>query len=86
LLLLPLSVAFCLQSPTESWAIMADPNPIDHTQPDGAKIKLRLQGDEFFHWQEDLDRFTVLLQRQEYVYAELECIARKAFYNRASGL
>jgi hypothetical protein len=66
--LLSLSTAFCLQSPAESWAITADPNSVEYNQPDGAKIKLRLQGDEFFHWREDPDGFTVLLRWREYVY------------------
>src|SRR6266568_4817228 len=70
--LLVLSAGFWLQSTPKSSAIMADPNPFEWTQPDGSKIKLRLRGDEFFHWREDMAGFTVLLQNQEYVYARLD--------------
>jgi M6 family metalloprotease-like protein len=62
---------FWLTSAHESGAIMADPRPFDYTQPDGTRITLRLRGDEFFHWQEDSEGFTVMLESRTYVYATL---------------
>jgi M6 family metalloprotease-like protein len=56
----------------ESFAIVANPKPVEHIQPDGTRITLRLKGDEFFHWVEDLDGFTVLPKRGIYVYAMLD--------------
>ena len=31
-------------------AVMANPNPIDLEQPDGTKITIKLNGDEFYNW------------------------------------
>jgi M6 family metalloprotease-like protein len=57
-------------------AIMADPRPMEHTQPDGTKIMLRMRGDEFFHWMEDMEGFTVLPKGDAYVYAALDTKGR----------
>ena len=51
--------------------IIADPQPFEHVQPDGSRINLYLRGDEFFHWHEDTNGFTVVLQNGRYVYARL---------------
>src|SRR5688572_19398406 len=53
-------------------AIIADPNPVEFTQPDGTKVTLRLRGDEFFHWLEDVNGFTVVLEKGWHVYARLD--------------
>lgn len=49
----------------------ADPRPFEYTQPDGSKVWLRLRGDEFFDWTEDLQGFTVIRDKGRYVYATL---------------
>lgn len=57
---------------TPAHAIIADPRLSEFTQPDGSKITLRLRGDEFFHWHEDTNGFTAVLQDDRYVYARLD--------------
>ena len=56
----------------ESQAIIASPDPVKLTQPDGAPITLRVRGDEHFHWFEDLAGYTVVLDQGRYVYAQLD--------------
>jgi len=51
---------WCLFGLVHLEAMPADPRPFDFTQPDGSKVTLRLRGDEFFHWHEDLEGFTVV--------------------------
>lgn len=53
-------------------AMPADPRPFDFTQPDGTKVKLRLRGDEFFHWHEDMTGFAVVRDGERFVYATLD--------------
>jgi M6 family metalloprotease-like protein len=54
-------------------AIPADPTPIQVTQPDGSKLTLRLQGDEFVHYTTTLDGYTVLKNADGYyTYARLD--------------
>src|SRR5262245_50786209 len=55
-----------------AFAIMADPKPIQFTQPDGSSVMLHLRGDEFFHWEEDTNGFTVLRVGGQAVYARLD--------------
>jgi len=67
-----LAVLVVLRYSPEAAAIMADPGPFEFTQPDGSKIILHLRGDEFFHWQEDTNGFTVLRDANTFVYAGLD--------------
>ena len=53
-------------------AIIADPNPFEFIQPDGSRVTLRLRGDEFYHWQEDTNGFTIVRQGNRFVYATLD--------------
>ena len=47
--------------------------PIEYKQPDGTTLTIQLQGDEFVHWAETLDGFTVLQNENGfYVYAYSE--------------
>ena len=57
--------------PFSSKANLASPLPVDLVQPDGSKITLHIRGDEYFHWFEDLQGFTVVLEQSTYVYATL---------------
>lgn len=38
----------------------ASPHEYAVKQPDGAIITLAIRGDEFFHWEQDLDGYTVV--------------------------
>lgn len=40
-------------------ACAASPEPFEVEQPDGGKAWLHIRGNEFFHWQEDLEGFVV---------------------------
>ncbi len=59
------SVVYC--GPAQG--VPASPHAILETQPDGAKIVLHIRGSEHFHWQEDVDGYTVLREKNRYVYA-----------------
>jgi M6 family metalloprotease-like protein len=61
-----------LLRPWTAHAINASAEPVDLQQPDGTRITLRVQGDEFFHYYEDLNGFTVMRDRGNYVYANLD--------------
>ena len=52
-------------------AINASGEPLDLSQPDGTRITLRQLGDEFFHWFEDLNGYTVVRVDNSYHYATL---------------
>ncbi len=63
-------VAFSLvAAPGAALANSASPHPVHVIQPDGTEIVLRLRGNERFHWQEDANGYTVLLDGGRYVYA-----------------
>lgn len=65
--------AAMLLAVTQAFAINASPNAVEVTQPDGAKISLRIRGDEYFHWYEDAQGFTVVRDAvKQYVYAGLD--------------
>ena len=53
-----------------SLAVTASPNAFIDTQPDGTEVELRIRGDEYFHWLEDPDKFTVIKDKGWYFYAE----------------
>jgi M6 family metalloprotease-like protein len=44
----------------EVFAVIADPDPIEYTQPDGKVITIILKGDEVINWAETLDGYTLL--------------------------
>ena len=56
-------------APQAAMAVSASPHPVHVTQPDGTEIVLRVRGNERFHWQEDANGYTVLLDEGRYVYA-----------------
>ena len=53
-------------------AVPANPRPVEVTQPDGARIKIVLRGDEYHHWHEDAGGYTILKDTgtENWVYAE----------------
>jgi len=64
--LLCVCLLFCKASQT--WAIDANPNTYTIQQPDGTPVGLRIRGDEWFHHEEDLNGYTVIKDRDWYVY------------------
>ena len=79
LLLTCAAMAAVLAAPIAAWAIPADPLPFEAQQPDGTTIKLQARGDEYFHWIEDLDGHTVVLNNAgTYVYAVLDATGELA--------
>ena len=50
------------------WAMPASPAGFVEQQPDGSEVHLHLEGDEFFHWLEDVKGYTVLKDRDWFVY------------------
>ena len=53
--------------------MMANPNPITVTQPDGSEVTLRLHGDEHFHFQTTADGARTVVRGADkwYSYAEV---------------
>ncbi len=51
-------------------AVPAYPHTVEYTQPDGKVIQMNLKGDEYVHWAETIDGYTILQNEQGYyVYA-----------------
>lgn len=50
----------CLCFANNIFAVPANPNSVEIAQPDGTKIKIKLNGDEFYHWNETSDGYTIL--------------------------
>lgn len=61
-----------------SFAVPANPNPVEVTQPDGTKIKIRVKGDEFYNWVEDERGYTVIkdTQTKYWTYAQKNITGR----------
>ena len=56
-----------------TYAIPADPTPVQVTQPDGTTLTVKLHGDEFFHFTTTTDGYTVIKNASGYyTYARLE--------------
>ena len=64
--------AFLLAAPSLSRAVPANPRPMEMPQADGTTVQIALRGDEYYHWNEDKDSFTVLKDTatRNWVYAE----------------
>ena len=58
--ILLLSLFFVLSFSNLSFAVMANPKPLEIKQPDGTKITVKLKGDEFYSWFEDVDGYTIV--------------------------
>lgn len=51
-------------------AVIANPNPVQYTQPDGSVITIIMKGDEFIHWASTIDGYTLLSdQNNAYEFA-----------------
>ena len=57
-------------------AIQASPVPVALKQPDGTPIVLRVRGDEYQNWFEDLRGYTVIRAEKTYVYAASDAVGR----------
>ncbi len=73
-----LTALLWLVSAVSSSAIPASPRPLIFTQPDGTRVALRQRGDEFLHWREDTNGFTVVRDGDRFVYAKLDVTQRLA--------
>ena len=52
-------------------AMNASPHAFEEAQPDGTPVRLHIRGNEYYHWTEDMDGYTVVLDEptREYRYA-----------------
>ncbi|MCX7044446.1 MAG: M6 family metalloprotease domain-containing protein [Candidatus Sumerlaeota bacterium] len=53
-------------------AVTASPHAFTGAQPDGTPVVLQLHGDEYSHWLEDPEGFTVLQDQGRFVYGNLD--------------
>lgn len=60
-------ILFCFIT-MSTWAVMADPRPHTHTQPDGATLTVKLNGDERFHFHTTADGHLIKLEDDGYFY------------------
>ncbi|MDR1783608.1 MAG: M6 family metalloprotease domain-containing protein [Dysgonamonadaceae bacterium] len=68
-----LSVLVCVISVFNTLAVPAYPNLTKKVQPDGTEVSVFLKGDEFVHWMESPDGYTLLYDDNGYiVYACLD--------------
>jgi len=66
--------------PTGSYAVTANPNPVEYRQPDGSVLTIIPKGDEFIHWAVTLDGYTLLSNSNKaYVYACLSSDGKLTF-------
>jgi len=54
-----------------AFAVSANPNIFQETQPDGTLVSLRVRGDEHFNWTEDMSGYTVIRNKGWYEYARV---------------
>ena len=54
------------------FAIPANPAPFEARQPDGKTVRIHIRGDEWFHWYEDTDGYTVVCDNGRYAYGQLD--------------
>ena len=65
------SVAVLITACSTALAMNASPHAFEEAQPDGTPVRLHIRGNEHYHWLEDMDGYTVLLDEpsREYRYA-----------------
>jgi M6 family metalloprotease-like protein len=64
----------------DATAVTANPNPVKFEQPDGSLVTIVLKGDEFIHWAETTDHFTLLSNKNgAYEYAIIDKTGKLGF-------
>ena len=53
-------IVVILSNHFQSLSVPAYPYPVAYKQPDGSTIRILLRGDEFLHWAETIDGYTIL--------------------------
>lgn len=76
------------------YAVIADPNPTQVTQPDGTLLTIRLHGDEFYHYRTTEDGYLIKQNAEGYytyarintngILTETQIIARDVFKRSSS--
>jgi M6 family metalloprotease-like protein len=57
------------------WSINASPHPFTVAQPDGTTVELIMKGDEYYHWMETTDGYSVIrAENGVYHYADLNAV------------
>ena len=80
LFILMVGIVLVILAPYSLFAVQAKEAPSNYTQPDGTTITLRLHGDEFVHWAETTDGYTILSDRGgAYEYAALDRTGQLVF-------
>jgi M6 family metalloprotease-like protein len=69
-----------------TYAINASSEVFSVRQPDGSSIRLRIRGDEYFNWYEDLEGYTVVIDEGQYKYASLDIVGDLAATNLVVGI
>lgn len=58
--LMLVNVIFAVLLSTDAFGVEASPRPVRLTQPDGTRITLQINGNEFSHWYEDREGYRVV--------------------------
>lgn len=75
-LLLAIAI-FLFVMPSQVFAVSAYPNPVSTTQPDGTPLTVRIFGDEWYHFYESEDGYTILQKADGWwVYTDLDLSGR----------
>ena len=62
------------------YSVTANPSPVIYSQPDGSKLTICLKGDEFIHWAQTADGYTIMPNKQgAYEYARHDSYGRLVF-------
>ena len=75
-----LAIGNLLLQANTAFAVVANPEPIIYTQPDGSKLAILLKGDEFIHWAVTSDGYTIMTNSGgTYEYAVADGLGRLVF-------
>ncbi|MDP1623299.1 MAG: M6 family metalloprotease domain-containing protein [Bacteroidales bacterium] len=74
------ALAQMLMKADNTFAVIANPDPISYTQPDGSVLTILLKGDEFIHWAVTTDGYTIMTNSKgTYEYAATDNSGRLTF-------
>ncbi|MCX6305184.1 MAG: M6 family metalloprotease domain-containing protein [Bacteroidetes bacterium] len=75
-----LALGYLSIHPDIAMAVIANPDPVSYTQPDGSKLTILIMGDEFIHWAVTSDGYTIMPNAKgAYEYGETDHLGKLVF-------